>query len=469
MASVYTKEGAPAQSPTTNYTAIQSATPTRLPSTNDINIPGIIAALLPTLAASDVSQTTGSYVVGDNVLFTATTSDADGRITTGVGLYLSGVLVSAMTQAPAGTWTYTVAAITAGAKSYTAVRAFSGGTTESTAVTFTVLAELAPDGITSATLLAWFRTPESIQLGGTPLAGGTSPPTVTLTGTLTNQDIDFYMTMPVGGARGTATYSVSVTGVGGAVFQTGTTAATVALGATGITINFPVGTYNSNNTYHAVSSQWNDKTVNAHNYVNTTAGTRPFVLRNDLGNQTALLFDGVNDLQNCITALATDCAGGTNNSFTVVTMFSLLTVPGGVNIACVYCLGNTGTLARVTADITSTAWRLRRFDNSANDSVISSIVPALVGPVLHIWRFDGTSSTLEINGTDVIGGDVAFDVPGANSTAAAITLNNVSLSAQKTTSTGNWLEGKFFEQAFYNGAISDVELAQLRKYFAAVA
>jgi hypothetical protein len=79
-------------------------------------------------------------------------------------------------------------------------------------------------------------------------AAGTAPPAVTLSGTTSGRpavtiEIDITLT----GIRGVATFQWLLNGV---VQQTGQlTAATFALGTTGLTANFPAGTYTNDNVY----------------------------------------------------------------------------------------------------------------------------------------------------------------------------------------------------------------------------
>jgi hypothetical protein len=119
-------------------------------------------------------------------------------------------------------------------------------------------------------LFLWMRGDKGIVL--TPsavVATGTTPPAVTLTGTpsqstawsaaTTSIEIDITTL----GARGTALFTWKLNGV---TQQTGqTTAATFLLGSTGITANFPTGTYAANNVYtsQAVLSSWTDLSANA--------------------------------------------------------------------------------------------------------------------------------------------------------------------------------------------------------------
>lgn len=108
------------------------------------------------------------------------------------------------------------------------------------------------DGITA--LAADERTWNFWHLVGPPApslsavtATGTTPPTVTVTGTPT----DYYQAsveITTGGTRGTAVLKYSLDG--GTTYKTGiTTAATYLIPGTGITLNFATGTYATDNVY----------------------------------------------------------------------------------------------------------------------------------------------------------------------------------------------------------------------------
>jgi hypothetical protein len=88
-------------------------------------------------------------------------------------------------------------------------------------------------------------------------AAGTSPPTVTLSGTVTRY-IDLVVEITLGGARGTATFQYSLDG--GATYSADiATAATYLMGDTGVTLNFATGTdYDTDNVYTAKSCIPND-------------------------------------------------------------------------------------------------------------------------------------------------------------------------------------------------------------------
>lgn len=81
---------------------------------------------------------------------------------------------------------------------------------------------------------------------------GTTPPAMTLSGTLA-APFDFVIQITTLGARGTAVFKWSSDG--GTTFTTGvTTAATNVLTATGVTANWPVGTYAVDNLYVLTTS-----------------------------------------------------------------------------------------------------------------------------------------------------------------------------------------------------------------------
>jgi len=97
-------------------------------------------------------------------------------------------------------------------------------------------------------------------------SGGTSPPAMTLTGNALD-DGQLRVEMRTGGARGTATfrYCTDYDAIKGTGTWSGDilTAATYAMPNTGVTLNFPVGTYQTDNYYTA--------TLNASTISNTQA------------------------------------------------------------------------------------------------------------------------------------------------------------------------------------------------------
>lgn len=439
----------------------------QIPGTNVINnLPP--AALVPTMVVSDASQSSGTYIVGDDIAFVVTVPDTtDSITTTGVNIYESGVLQGAANLSFPNTWIYTALAVTAGAKSYVARRVYTGGTVDSAASTLTVQDLKAPNQFTSISPAAWWRNPDSIQYGGTPLkTAGTGTNAVTLTGTLSNQPYGWELRIPVGGARGTATYAISHDN-NATNAQTGTTAATVVDGSTGITVNFPTtSNYFTNDVYKAVINPWNDK-IGANNAANATSGQRPFPIVNVVNGVTASRYD-TNDVHNITTSLANDIAGGTNVAHTVAFFVRVANLPAGAATATIYRLGATGSLQcgselRILGGTTA-VWEILRRDSAGNTRTIDSNIPATLGVHLCLLRFNGTNVNVRIDGVDVIGG--SSDVSGLFTTAASITLNNMSIGAQVSSAgTASFFNGDIFEGWASTGYLSDVETIEHERYY----
>lgn len=144
-------------------------------------------------------------------------------------------------------------------------------------------------------VLQWCRADLGITLGATPLASGTLPPAVTLSGTLA-QALGVRIEIQTTGIRGTATFRWSTDNGTTWTESSVVTAATYALGTTGITANFPVGTYTNDNVYKATIATWADQSGAALDYTQATAGLQPVMLKAGGANSTqAMQFDGVDD------------------------------------------------------------------------------------------------------------------------------------------------------------------------------
>lgn len=430
---------------------------------------GAVFATPPAIASIlNLSQASGAYIVGDSVLFTITTSDpADLITTTGVDLYESGVKVGSAVQGPSLTWKITVSNLAVGAKSYAARRIYAGGTIDSAPSALTVLDVLAPNQITSATLVAWYQISTSGGVAGTLLkTAGTGTNAVTVTGNL-QQPFGIKLTFPVGGVRGTATYSLSLDN-GTTVFQTGTTAATVAIGATGMTLNFPTtSSYATTDIYVSVVNPILDKTANHYDTANTNSGERPLMIASGANGHPTARYDGIDDYQLSVSGLAAAAVGGTNAPFSVVGMCTLNAVPTGGNVANLYCFGHSSdvTLPRVELQALSDRWRIRRMDGTHNVALDSTIFP-IVERYCHCWIFDGANSTLTLSGADVIGGDSG--VSGAQAAANAISVNQFSLASQFTQVSPNGINFTSCDDpeiSIFSGALSAVESARLQRYF----
>ena len=112
-------------------------------------------------------------------------------------------------------------------------------------------------------------------LSTTPFASGTSPPAVTLSGSVTPRPLR--IELQTTGARGTAIFRYSADG-GATWIESGvTTAATYPMigAASGTTLNFPVGSYTNDNVYRAVYATLTDR-VGGFTMAPSSAGRAPY-------------------------------------------------------------------------------------------------------------------------------------------------------------------------------------------------
>lgn len=172
-----------------------------------------------------------------------------------------------------------------------------------------------------SSLLSWLRPTRGVTLATATVESGTTPPDVTLSGTLT-QSVDLRIEITTSGPRGTAVFRWSVNG--GASYTSGiTTAASVALGSTGITANFATGTdYTNDNVYRSAIESW--VCSHAHSFTNSggTIALRPFYSMDELNGRPGVSFDGTAQTLHTTTGgLADALVGGSDTPCTMMGVF----------------------------------------------------------------------------------------------------------------------------------------------------
>lgn len=271
---------------------------------------------IPTLTLELAATPTHVATEGDDLVALVTVDDGDGGTTSDVELYVNGVLIGSMTDDGGGDWSLAVDNVTAGNKNYRAKRITDLGfrwspfwlvsvgasievvldaVSEPATASFTVTVESAPS---LEPAVAYMKRGENITLGGTMRAtAGTSPPTLTLTGTLSFATgcpgLRVIISSTAGGtARGQALFDVSYDN-GATWAHTGvTTAATYALdgAASGITLNFPVGTYNTDQLWQGTVQTWTSSEGDSHTFTNATAAQQPIYEVAGMDGEPCLLF-----------------------------------------------------------------------------------------------------------------------------------------------------------------------------------
>lgn len=129
----------------------------------------------------------------------------------------------------------------------------------------------------------WSLDPTRATLGATLLASGTSPPVVTLTGTLTTP-YGLRVEIQTTGALGVATFRASLNNGTSYVASGVVTAATYTVPGTSVVLNFPAGTYANDNIYQATVERVRDGARSPlGDPVQLTAAGQPFFNQADAG------------------------------------------------------------------------------------------------------------------------------------------------------------------------------------------
>lgn len=254
-----------------------------------------------------------------------------------------------------------------------------------------------PDDIPG--LILWLQPAVGItRVQGVVTATGTTPPTVTLTGspsntTQSNIEID----ITTSGTLGTALFQWKLNGV---VQQTGQfTAASFLLGTTGITANFSAGTYAINNVYTSALaiSTWADQSGKGHNVAQATAAAQPTYSASGGPTGTpAAVYAGGQSLQ----AIYADNQAVERYIVAVSTAASGSYIDGGVNNSGRIFVANATTVESYSGAILAAA--------GTNEGTWYAIG----------YLANGASSAMFVNGVQVSSGAGGSNNPGG------ITLGN---------------------------------------------
>lgn len=459
--------------------------------------PKQISALLPLLAFVDSTQSTGSIVIFDRIDFTATTSDADGRTTTGVDLYESGVFVTSLRNVGvigslSQTWTGFVNVPSSGGKSYTVRRLYSGGFTESAAQAFTVLGPLAPNAITTATLLAWYRASESFRLfAGAMLGTGTTPRTVSIatSGSVNGRTYPIRVDIKTTGLPGTGTFQTTRNGgvsyIEGAPVTIPTGGGTYAIPGTDLTLTFQQAvSYNNDNQYFTLFDAWLDKVgaypASGNNFINDASSggssTRPVMVAAEVSGTGAPMLRFTSGLSRFMWNAGTLASNysGADKKFYVCMLVTITTVPSTINTRKeLWCCTNlTDTdLPRDALGINMgpTAGQPPFFKGKRVDDAGVSAPDADSGAgvfadtYLTEDQFDAVNRRIVANGVDMVGGDSGYvvDQSGRTITPTRVVLGCLQTQAGKS----NFGDFDLAELFFLDQPLSELEQWRVRANF----
>lgn len=138
------------------------------------------------------------------------------------------------------------------------------------------------------------QTDLGLTYGSILLATGTTPPVITLSGSLITVPVPITVNCTLLGARGTWTGTYSFDG--GLTTTPFTSSATIPLtgAGSGLTLNIATGTAAVDNVWRATCSGLADQTTNGFNYSQAAASLQP-IITVGLNGRPGLLFDGVDD------------------------------------------------------------------------------------------------------------------------------------------------------------------------------
>jgi hypothetical protein len=221
-------------------------------------------------------------------------------------------------------------------------------------------------------------------------SSGTTPPAVTLSGTLTIA-APVYVKITTGGARGTAIFSYGVDSNGVNFIETGkTTAATYAMigSATGLTLNFPVGTYTNNNVYQAVPATLRDKTANGFDMAVTGV---PRLWSAWSGGQLGIKMDGTTDRW----TNANNIVSSAGSSYAVISVAQV-----GLNGGTLFCTRSATKYWCEQVFLTNCFVYGNGVDAGAN-TTIADPTPEKLSPfwVIHQNNSSGSAGSIYFNGT----------------------------------------------------------------------
>lgn len=324
---------------------------------------------------------------------------------------------------------------------------------------FAPLSRLTPPLMPGQDALEDWHLPEhaSVTLRSGTKLNGTSP-AITLSGSL-NQLLDIRLEVMSTGTRGTADIRYSTNG--GSSWTTVTTAATIALGSTGITANLPTGTYTFGDTWRSCVDFWMGRRPNLHRFSTTSIAVSPTVEQTG-GNNGRSCFGFVAANQEnflCpnagageVDTISTTLAGGNDNSLTVFCVFKALGTVGTVE--AIWSFLNATTLNETCAMRSGVAngWNAVKRDTAA------LAVSQSGGTKDNNWHvgevvFDGSGPTVTL----LIDGAVILNAVAMDVGSCAFNVFHIGLYAG-----GVFADLRFSEIVMYRGALDAVKRSYQR-------
>jgi hypothetical protein len=318
-----------------------------------------------------------------------------------------------------------------------------------------------PMGIYGADCKQWCRSDLGVTIGTDPFGTGTTVQAITLSGAAA-APIEFYLEITLTGARGAATYKYGANGSAGAMIETGVLTSGVAhacIGlATGISINFPVGTYTLGDNYKGVVSQWSDQSGNSNHYAQASSAAAPFYELTSFNSRPTLHFSGTSTYMTCTSLIL---GSGNDQPFTVFLVGQALSIASSRVLFGMGSTTDNDPLFDLQVDSTGPAWGFsKRSDVGGVDVKTCSGGTANTNRHYFTIVNTGTTQLFYIDGAAV---SLTF---GGDLNVGTATMNRMSLGARVQAALTIPLACNVSEVWGINRAASTIELNASHSYFA---
>ncbi len=330
---------------------------------------------------------------------------------------------------------------------------------------------LAPNQCQSAVLRAYYRVPESIQMGATPEAiGGGLNITFTTDSTFVGRGLDIRIACVLAGTRGVAKLNATLNGAT-VLLGVLTSAAPINVPGTDVYINCPTGSYTTSMSWRSICNNFLDKVgaypLSTNNFANGTVGTtRPYITNPGILGGACVDFDGSNDRLVNTGPLGSDGFGGLDKPFYAGMLFRLMSLPASDGVF--WCAGNltNANLPRVEAAVNgpSRQWSCNRQSDGGTIRRLNSIIPSNFGGYLMEYAFDGTTSVVSMNTSDVIGG-MNPDVVGTQS-PSDITITQMAMGCRQAQNGSTmFVKAQVSEFFVFDQLVANTERQRLYLYY----
>jgi len=291
-------------------------------------------------------------------------------------------------------------------------------------------------------------------------AEGTTPPGVTVSGTIP-ENFGLRIEITTGGSRGTAVFRWSSDN-GTSWTSSVTTAASVALGSSGVNADFAAGTYATDNVYQLKITSWADQGGASNTFAQASLMKAP-IPRVLTAGRMGLGFDGTQQLMQCTTGLANTLLSGNDTAHMILGAVHFDSVAADQTMFS-FCNGAVDTSLYDIFPIASTSkWRFNKRGTTGSLVMTEGGTPTTG---IHVFRINNAGTTVALK---VDGSTISLSSSGALD-ANSLTVNTLTLAAtfiagaEANRGALTWLELLTYNANPSSAIGDDIENRLLRRY-----